>query len=48
MRWPGVIKPGTVISEFASHEHMGTTIVAAAGERDDARREGRLLRLALR
>ena len=32
IRWPGVIKPGTVINEVGSHEDMLPTFVAAAGE----------------
>lgn len=32
IRWPGVIKPGTVINEIAAHEDMMTTLVAAAGD----------------
>jgi len=31
IRWPGVIKPGTVINEIGAHEDMLTTLVAAAG-----------------
>jgi arylsulfatase len=31
MKWPGVIKPGTVINEIAAHEDLLTTFVAAAG-----------------
>jgi arylsulfatase len=33
IRWPGVIKPGTVINDIAAHEDMLTTLVAAAGDR---------------
>ena len=32
MRWPGVIKPGTVINDIGAHEDMLTTLVAAAGD----------------
>jgi arylsulfatase A-like enzyme len=32
MRWPGVIKPGTVNSEVCAHEDMLPTILAAAGD----------------
>lgn len=32
IRWPGVIKPGTIINEVGSHEDMLPTLVAAAGE----------------
>jgi arylsulfatase len=31
IRWPGVIKPGTVINDIGAHEDMLTTLVAAAG-----------------
>ncbi|WP_113921979.1 arylsulfatase [Cognataquiflexum aquatile] len=31
IRWPGVIKPGTVINEIGAHEDMMTTLLAAAG-----------------
>jgi len=34
MRWPGVIKPGTINNEIGAHEDMLTTILAAAGEPD--------------
>ncbi|MDG3583875.1 arylsulfatase [Galbibacter pacificus] len=32
IRWPGVIKPGTVYNDIFSHEDMMPTLVAAAGE----------------
>ncbi len=32
MRWPGVIKPGTVINDMGCHEDMIPTFAAAAGE----------------
>jgi len=32
IRWPGVIKPGTVVNDIASHEDMLPTLVAAAGD----------------
>ncbi len=32
IRWPGVIKPGTVINNIGSHEDMLPTLLAAAGE----------------
>ena len=32
IKWPGVIKPGTVVNAIASHEDMLTTFLAAAGE----------------
>src|SRR5499427_4096497 len=34
IRWPGVIKPGTVSSEICAHEDMLPTILAAAGDTD--------------
>jgi arylsulfatase len=34
MRWPGVIKPGTVNNEIGAHEDMCATLLAAAGEPD--------------
>ena len=34
IRWPGVIKPGTVVNDIAAHEDMLTTLLAAAGEPD--------------
>ncbi len=34
IRWPGVIKPGTVINDVGSHEDMLSTLLAAAGEPD--------------
>jgi arylsulfatase len=32
IRWPGVIKPGTVLNDVFAHEDMLPTLVAAAGE----------------
>jgi arylsulfatase len=32
IRWPGVIKPGTVVNEIGAHEDMLPTLVAAAGD----------------
>jgi len=32
IRWPGVIKPGTVINDIGAHEDMLSTLLAAAGE----------------
>jgi arylsulfatase A-like enzyme len=32
IRWPGVIKPGTVNNEIAAHEDMLATLLAAAGD----------------
>ena len=34
IRWPGVIKPGTVSNEIFSHQDMLPTILAAAGDPD--------------
>ena len=34
IRWPGVIKPGTVYNEIFGHEDMLPTLLAAAGEPD--------------
>jgi arylsulfatase A-like enzyme len=34
VRWPGVIKPGTVSNDIFSHQDMLPTLVAAAGEPD--------------
>jgi len=31
IRWPGVIKPGTVINDIGAHEDMLATLLAAAG-----------------
>lgn len=31
IRWPGVIKPGTVINDIGAHEDMMPTLIAAAG-----------------
>ncbi len=33
IKWPGVIKPGTVVNDIGSHEDMLTTLVAAAGDK---------------
>jgi arylsulfatase len=33
IRWPGVIRPGTVVNDIGAHEDMLTTLVAAAGDR---------------
>ncbi len=32
MRWPGVIKPGTIINDIGSHEDMVPTLMAAVGD----------------
>jgi len=34
IRWPGVIKPGTVINDIGAHEDMLLTLVNAAGGKD--------------
>jgi arylsulfatase len=34
IRWPGTIKPGTVLNDIFAHEDMLPTLVAAAGEPD--------------
>lgn len=34
LRWPGVIKPGTVCNDIFAHNDMLPTLVAAAGEPD--------------
>ena len=34
LRWPGVIKPGTVSNELGAHEDMLPTLMAAVGEPD--------------
>ncbi len=33
IRWPGVIKPGTVINDIGAHEDMMPTLLAAAGDK---------------
>ena len=33
IKWPGVIKPGTVINDIGAHEDMLPTLVAAAGDK---------------
>lgn len=32
IRWPGVIKPGTIINDIGAHEDMLPTLLAAAGD----------------
>jgi arylsulfatase len=32
IRWPGVVKPGTVVNEVGAHEDMMPTLLAAAGD----------------
>jgi arylsulfatase len=34
IRWPGVIKPGSVVNDIFSHEDMLPTLAAAAGDTD--------------
>ncbi len=34
MRWPGVIKPGSLLNDIGAHEDMCATLLAAAGEPD--------------
>jgi arylsulfatase len=34
IRWPGVVKPGTVHNDVFAHEDMLPTLLAAAGDRD--------------
>ena len=34
IRWPGVIKPGTIINDIGAHEDMLPTLLAAAGDTD--------------
>ena len=34
IRWPGVIKPGTIVNDMCSHEDFLPTFLAAAGEPD--------------
>jgi len=34
IRWPGVIRPGTINNEIGAHEDMLTTLLAAAGDPD--------------
>jgi arylsulfatase A-like enzyme len=43
IKWPGVIKPGTVVNDIGAHEDMLPTLVAAAGDRPPRSRpeEGR-------
>ena len=36
IRWPGTIKPGTVINDICAHEDMLPTLLAAAGDPDIA------------
>jgi arylsulfatase A-like enzyme len=34
VRWPGVVRPGTVINDIVAHEDWAPTLLAAAGEPD--------------
>jgi arylsulfatase len=34
IRWPGVIKPGTILNDIVAHEDMIPTLMAAVGEPD--------------
>jgi len=36
IRWPGVIKPGTIVNDICAHEDMLPTLLAAAGDPDIA------------
>jgi arylsulfatase len=45
IRWPGVIKPGTVVNDIGAHEDMLPTLLAAAGDRtavDDLKKGRRI------
>ena len=33
IKWPGVIKPGSVVNDIGAHEDMLTTLLAAAGDK---------------
>lgn len=33
IKWPGTIKPGTIVNDIGAHEDMLTTLVAAAGDK---------------
>jgi len=51
IKWPGVIKPGTVINDIGAHEDMLTTLVAAAGDKtakEDCSRAARSARTPTR
>ena len=39
VRWPGVIKPGTIINDIISQEDWMPTLLAAAGEPDVVRED---------
>jgi arylsulfatase A-like enzyme len=34
VRWPGLVKPGTVINDIVAHEDWSPTLIAAAGDPD--------------
>jgi arylsulfatase A-like enzyme len=34
IKWPGVIKPGTVVNDICAHEDMLATLLAAAGDKN--------------
>jgi arylsulfatase A-like enzyme len=34
IKWPGVIKPGTIVNDIGAHEDMLPTLLAAAGDTD--------------
>ena len=34
IKWPGTIKPGTIVNDIGAHEDMLTTFLAAAGDKD--------------
>ena len=34
VRWPGVIKPGTIVNDIMAHEDWLPTLLAAAGQPD--------------
>jgi arylsulfatase len=45
IKWPGVIKPGTIVNDIGSHEDMLPTLLAAAGDptvKDDLRKGRRV------
>jgi arylsulfatase len=35
IKWPGVIKPGTINNNIAAHDDMVPTLLAAAGDKTD-------------
>ena len=48
IRWPGVIKPGTVINDIGAHEDMLPTLLAAAGDTTSKKTCSRARRSATR